>query len=131
MLADLVLALHLAFVVFVVGGFGLVLAGAALGWAWVRSARLRAIHLAAMALVALESLAGIACPLTLLENALRAHEDSRSFIGRWVARLVYYELPEWLFVLAYVAFLAAVVAAWFLIPPRQARGTRLSSAHHD
>jgi hypothetical protein len=118
-LADLVLAVHFGFVLFVVGGFAFILAGAALGWRWVRSRGFRLGHLAAIVFVALESLVGIVCPLTAWENALRGSTEDRSFVARWIARLLYYDFPEWVFAAAYVAFAVAVAAAWRLVHPRR------------
>jgi len=119
-LADAVLVVHFAFVVFVVGGFALILAGAAAGWRWVRNRAFRRLHLAAILFVAAESLVGVVCPLTVLEDALRASGEERSFIGRWVARVLFYDLPEWAFAAAYVIFALAVAAAYWLLPPRTA-----------
>jgi hypothetical protein len=128
-LADAILVVHFAFVLFVVAGFALVLAGGALGWGWVRNRAFRYIHLAAIVFVAGEALAGIACPLTAWENALRhAHPDGPSFVGRWVSRLLYYDLPEWVFTVAYVLFAIAVAVTLWLVPPRGARRKGLSSS---
>ncbi|MBI2316126.1 MAG: DUF2784 domain-containing protein [Betaproteobacteria bacterium] len=121
-LADTILAVHFLFVLFVVCGFALILAGAALAWNWIRNRAFRLAHLAAIGLVAAESLAGIACPLTVWEDALRrAGGPERSFIGRWLSRLLYYDSPEWVFTLAYALFAVAVALAWHFVPPRRAR----------
>jgi hypothetical protein len=126
-LADAVLALHVLFVLFVVGGFALILAGAR-RWGWVRNRAFRIAHLAAIVLVAAEALLGITCPLTYWEDVLRAAgREERSFIGRWLAWLLYYDLPEWVFALAYAAFALAVIWSWSAIPPR-ARSTRSNNA---
>ena len=71
MLADLVLAVHFCIAAFITAGFVLIPLGAAVGWRWVRQRRLRLVHAGAIAFVALESLAGMACPLTVWEAALR------------------------------------------------------------
>ncbi len=121
LLADLVLVAHFLFVSFVVGGFALILAGAALSWSWIRNRAFRIAHLAAIGVVVAESLAGIACPLTLWEDALRrAGPGGGSFMGRWLARLLYYDFPEWIFTLTYGLFAIAVALAWRWIPPRRA-----------
>jgi hypothetical protein len=86
----------------------------------VRRRGLRYAHLAAILVVAAEALAGIVCPLTRWEDALRANGDGRSFIGRWLARLLYYDLPDWVFAVAYLAFAAATLATLRLVPPRPA-----------
>jgi len=119
MIADAVLIAHALFVLFVVGGFALILLGAG-RWNWVRNRMFRILHLAAIGLVATEALLGIACPLTVWEDALRGAGGERSFVGRWVARLLYYNFPEWVFTAAYCLFALAVLWAWRAIPPRKA-----------
>ncbi|HVQ61976.1 MAG TPA: DUF2784 domain-containing protein [Burkholderiales bacterium] len=126
MIADAILVVHALFVLFVVGGFVLILVGAR-SWGWVRNHTLRILHLAAIAFVTGEALLGVTCPLTLWEDWLRAAgPGERSFVGRWVARLLYYDFPEWVFACAYCVFTLAVVGAWWLVPPR-ARSTRYDS----
>jgi len=121
-LADAVLFVHVLFVLFVVGGFALILAGAR-RWGWVHNRAFRIAHLGAIVFVAVETLLGFTCPLTLWEDVLRSTgREERSFIGRWLAWLLYYDLPEWVFAVAYVAFALAVLACWWAIPPR-ARST--------
>jgi hypothetical protein len=128
LLADALLVVHFGFVLFVVGGFALILAGGAAGWGWVRNRSFRITHLAAILFVAAESLAGVACPLTVWEDALRrAESGGPSFVGRWVGRLLYYDFPEWVFAVAYVLFAAAVIAAWRFVPPARRDATARSS----
>jgi hypothetical protein len=83
LLADLVLLLHLAFILFVV-------AGGALVW---RRPRLAWLHLPAVAWgVWIEVSHGI-CPLTPLENRFRALAGeagySGDFVGRYLLPLIY------------------------------------------
>ena len=123
LLADVILVVHFAFVLFVVGGFAAVWLGAALGWRWVRNRAFRYAHLAAIVFVAAESLVGVACPLTLWENVLRrGSPDGLSFVARWVGRLLYYDLPEWAFAIAYIVFASAVAVTLWLVPPGGDRG---------
>jgi hypothetical protein len=118
-LADLILLVHFALAAFIVLGLPLVWMGAWLGWNWVRGPALRYAHASAILAVAAEALAGSVCPLTLWEDALRAGADGRSFIARWCARLLYYDLPEWAFTLAYVLYAAATLATLRLVAPRR------------
>ena len=74
LLADAVLSLHLLIALFLVAGLVLIPMGGINKWRWVRHRRLRLIHAALMVFVALEALLGIACPLTILEAALRREE---------------------------------------------------------
>jgi hypothetical protein len=121
--ADVVLVIHFAFVLFVTGGLLLIWAGAAAGWRWVRNFRFRAAHLAAIVFVAGEALAGVWCPLTLWEAQLRGAPAEKSFVAQWIHRLMYYDLPEWVFATAYVLFALAVAVTFWLAPPIR-RGAR-------
>jgi hypothetical protein len=118
-LADLILVVHFAFVLFVTGGLLLVWIGAAAGWRWVRHCGFRVTHLAAISFVAAEGLLGMMCPLTAWEDALRDAPATTSFIARWVHRLLFYSFPEWIFTTAYVAFALLVGATWWWVRPRR------------
>lgn len=75
-LADLVVALHFAFIAFVV-------AGGYLAWRWPRLAWLHAIALAwGLWILA----AGAICPLTPLENALRLRAGGSGYEGGFMQR---------------------------------------------
>lgn len=120
-LADGVLVLHVGVVLFVIGGLLLTLIGGRLGWRWVRNLAFRAAHLAAIAYVALQSWFGIMCPLTTLEQWLRARAGQVSyegdFIAFWLGRLLFYEAPPWVFIAAYSGFGLLVALSWWLVPP--------------
>ena len=118
LLADVVLFIHFAFVLFVVGGFALILAGAAFGWRWVRNRAFRYLHLAAIVFVAAEALLGTACPLTIWEDLLRGGVRPESFVGRWVYRLLYYDAPEWVFTALYCAWATASLLTLKMVPPK-------------
>jgi hypothetical protein len=121
MIADAILVVHALYVLFVVGGFVLIVLGAG-RWSWVRNRSFRILHLAAIAFVTAEALLGLTCPLTIWEDMFRGASSDRSFIGRWVARLLYYDFPEWVFATAYCAFALAVLWAWRAVPPRPSKG---------
>lgn len=121
LLADTVLALHVAIVVFVVGGLLLIVGGNLRGWRWVNALWFRMAHLGAIGVVVAEAWLGLVCPLTTLEMWLRVQAGqenySGSFIGHWLQRLLYWDAPGWVFTLAYSVFALAVVAAWWRYPP--------------
>lgn len=121
-LADAVLALHVALVAFVVGGLVLVVAGNLAGWRQVNAPLFRFAHLAAIAVVVGEAWLGIVCPLTRLERWLRGQAGPATgdggFIAYWLQRVLYHDLPPWVFTLGYTLFGLAVVAAWWRFPPR-------------
>lgn len=120
LLADAVLLVHFAFVAFVVGGFAAVWAGAALGWRWIRNLRFRIAHLAAILFVAAEALLGVMCPLTVWEDALRGRGSDLGFIARWIRAVMFYEVPPWVFTVAYVTFAVIVGLTFWLVPPKRA-----------
>ena len=117
MIADFVFALHAVVVLFNVGGLLLIAIGGPRGWAWVRRRRFRVAHVALMGFVTAEAIFGVTCPLTLLEDWLRGVAVEQSFVQRWVAALIYWNAPPWVFVLLYAALLLAIVAAWVRWPP--------------
>jgi Protein of Unknown function (DUF2784) len=119
LLADLILTVHFAFVLFVTGGLLFIWLGAAAGWHWVRNFRFRVAHLAAISFVALETLLGMVCPLTAWEDALRGAPAETSFIARLLHRLLFYNFPEWVFTSAYVLFALLVAATWHWVRPRR------------
>ena len=120
--ADLLLFGHVLFVAFVVLGLALILIGKPLDWAWVRNPWFRFAHLAAIGIVVLQSWAGVICPLTTWEMALRQRADevvySGSFISHWLESLLYYQAPVWVFTVCYSVFAGIVVACWFWVRPR-------------
>ena len=109
---------------FVVGGLVLIWIGYQLGWRWVGMRWLRIVHFCAIALVAVEALIGVACPLTVLEDALRPGGGGEAgFIGRWVHAVIFWDLPLWVFTALYVAFSTAVALTYRLLPPDKAPGS--------
>lgn len=120
LLADVILVTHFLFVLFVVGGLPAIWLGAARGWHWVRNLWFRVGHLAAIVLVTAESLAGIWCPLTVWEDALRGNRSDMSFVARIVHKILFYNFPEWVFTALYSAFAVAVAVTFWRIPPRRA-----------
>jgi hypothetical protein len=126
-IADLVLIIHCAFVLFVVGGLPAIWIGSFCGWRWVRNLSFRVIHLAAIVFVAFEAITGMACPLTVWEDALRGALTETSFVARWLRRLLYYSFPEWVFACAYLLFALAVAATWWRVPPRRSANSPSSN----
>ncbi len=119
--ADALLVLHVLFVVFVVSGLLLVLAGGLFGWRWVRNPWFRVAHLGAIGVVVLQSWLGVICPLTVWEMELRARAGDAvyagSFISHWLQELLYYQAPEWVFTTAYTAFGMLVLLSWLFVRP--------------
>ena len=122
-IADGILVIHAAFVLFVVGGFVAILIGIALGRRFAFNRGFRLAHLAAIAFVTLETVLGFICPLTLWEAQLRGEStDGPGFIQRWIHAWMYYDVPPWAFAPVYAIFLALVIATWWRFPPRRQPG---------
>ena len=119
--ADLILLVHVLFL-----GLLLVFAGKLLRWPWVRNPWFRLAHVAAIGIVVLQSWLGAACPLTMLETALRERAGEAgyadTFISHWLETILYYRAPAWVFTASYTVFGLLVLAAWFWVRPRGLRG---------
>jgi len=124
-LADSILIMHAIFIVFVMLGFVLVLLGMFRRWGWIRNFWFRFIHLLAIGFVVAESWIGGICPLTEWESHLRVAAGgvgySESFIQHWLHKIVFYDLPPWVFTVAYTVFGVLVLIAWIRVPPRFSR----------
>ena len=126
--ADLILILHVGFVLFVVGGLVLIVLGNLCHWRWVNQWWFRLVHLGAITVVVAESWVGWACPLTTFEQWLRTRAGdasySGSFIEHWLQQLLYYDAPTWVFLLIYSLFGLLVLASWWLFPPTPRTGKK-------
>lgn len=123
LLADVLLLLHMGIVAFVVGLLPLVIAGGILDWRWVRHRGLRLSHLGLIVFIAVQAWLGRLCPLTVWEQALRRtagqHSYRESFVEHWFSRLLYWDVPWWVFLTAYTAFACVVTLVWWWVRPTQ------------
>lgn len=121
LLADGVLAVHAAVILFNVVGLIVIPLGAWRGWQFVRVFWWRAAHLGILLVVAAQAVLGRACFLTLWWSDLlmRAGEiaSSQPLIARLVARAIYWPLPMWAFAALYVVVFAYTLLLWRLVPP--------------
>lgn len=119
--ADVILLIHFAFIVFVVGGQACVIAGYFRNWQWVRSLRFRICHLLAIGFVVAQAWASKICPLTIWESKLRAAAGQQAYQGTfveyWIGRLIYYDAPLWVFAVVYTVFGALVIFSWIWVRP--------------
>jgi hypothetical protein len=125
LLADLLLLIHVSFVVFVVFGLLLTVTGLLLRWRWVRNFWFRAAHLLAIAVVVGQAWSGVMCPLTTWENQLRLRAGEAaypgSFVAYWLHRLLYYRAEPWVFTICYSVFGALVLATFVFGAPQWPR----------
>ena len=118
LLADAILVIHFAFVVFVVFGFALILTGLLARWSWVHNRKFRIAHLAAIGIVVLQAWFGQLCPLTIWENELRRGGGesgyTETFIEHWLHEILFFQAEPWIFTAIYTCFGVLVVLVWFL-----------------
>jgi hypothetical protein len=121
-LADLIVAIHFLVVAFVLASQVLILLGRWCGWTWIRKTAFRVTHLILVVFIAIQSLAGNLCPLTIWEYRLRLLagqevETDVSFMARGLRMILFYDLPSWVFNVIYVSFGVLVLLTFLLIPP--------------
>ena len=118
LLADAILVIHFAFVVFVVAGFVLILLGLFAHWSWIYNRIFRITHLVAIGVVVLQAWLGQLCPLTLWENELRRLAGqsgyAETFVEHWLHEVLFYQAEPWVFTTIYTGFGVLVVLVWFL-----------------
>jgi lysylphosphatidylglycerol synthetase-like protein (DUF2156 family) len=127
-LADGVVALHVAYVAFVVLGQLLIVLGVVCRWQWVRNFWFRLTHLVAIAIVAVEAAFDWECPITTLERALRGwagqSPSADSFIGRLMQSVIVHDWPPWVFNVSHITFGFLVLLTFVLARPRWPRRVR-------
>ena len=116
--ADTVLFVHFCVVVFITFGFFLIPIGYRFRWGWVAKRRLRMFHFGMMIFVTLETLLGITCPLTAIENSLRGINQYTSFVAYWLKQIIFWDFPIQHFLILYCAFLGWTFLMWKLYPPK-------------
>ena len=117
--ADLVLIIHFIIVVFISSLFLLIPMGYQFYWKWVKKLKLRLIHLGLMTLITIETIIGITCPLTVIENNLRGIYISNSFFSSLVSKIIFWELPRLFFLILYILCLFWTIFIWFRFPPEK------------
>jgi hypothetical protein len=130
LLADLVVAIHIAYVAYIIVGFLLILVGLKCKWGWVRNPWFRLTHFAAILIVVLELIFKATCPLTILEFRFRSLAGQPVTEVTFVERLMYYILSGWLpgsLTNSVYVVVGVVVALMFLLaPPRWRLGKQSS-----
>ncbi len=124
LLADAIVCFHFCYVAFAIGGEIFILLGGLCRCNWVRNYPFRIVHLCAVALVAVESVIGVPCPLTVWEYNLRnlagQHtEEQIGFFARIVRSIIFYDFPDWVFTVIYIAFALLVIGTFVFIHPRR------------
>ena len=121
LIADIVLVIHSCVVIFMISGFVLIPIGYKFHWGWIANTQLRIFHTGMMVFITLETLLGITCPLTSIENSLRGIYQSKSFIEYWITQIIYWDVPAHFFIILYCMFLGWTFLMWKLFPPRNSK----------
>ena len=122
--ADLVVAVHVAYVAFVLLGQLAIVVAAPMKWQWARNPWFRFTHLTMIAVVAYEAIYHIRCPLSVWEEKLRAlggqpFSGSDTFMGRILHDVLFVDnMPEIAFTIGYCAMAILVVQGLIMYPPR-------------
>ncbi len=121
-LADFVVAFHVAYVGYVVLGQLAILLGVLLRWKWIRNPWFRWTHLIMMSIVGYEALRDITCPLTTLETTLRARAGEvateGTFLGRLLHDLIFIDVSPQVITSLHIGFALLVMGTFVLAPPR-------------
>jgi len=120
-MADIILVIHFSYALFIIAGFVFIWTGFLVGLESIRNPLFRYLHLSAMGIVVVESVFGIVCPLTWLENIIRGTSGplyEEGFIPYWIHTLLFYDLPPRVFLIIYIAFFILMIVSFIVIPPR-------------
>ena len=121
-LANLITIVHLAYFVFVVGGFLAIVIGAPLGWKLVFNPWFRIAHLLAVFIVLFEDIFAIPCPLNVLEADVRSRNAQPAQplegFGYVLDQLLHHMLPERVLDVIYWTLGIALVLLFIFVRPR-------------
>ena len=117
MAANIVLFIHFLLAFFLAANLFLIPLGNYLKWQWVSGLLFRQIHLGLMGFVSIEAILGMTCPLTTLEAELRGTTNQEWFLGFWVDKILYWNLPATFFLVLYLVCFSWAVILWFIVPP--------------
>lgn len=121
-MANIIMTIHFAYVIFVISGFVLIPLGAWRRWRWTQFLRYRLLHTLAITYVAGEQVLGVTCPLTQWEYALRGHHGAgRAFMPDLVHAIMFYSWPRYLFTALYIFLTLLVLSYWWFFPPQSKR----------
>ena len=135
-LADLVVLIHFGWILFMLWGFILTICGSVCVYVlpaakgkgikffdrWI----FRTVHLAGIVYVAILTVQGKYCPLTILENDLRGKYDAElaypgSFVVHYVEKIVYPEANFLVFVIPTTIIAVFTVLMFMIRPPAKIR----------
>ncbi len=122
-LADAIVIIHFAWILFMLLGFILTLCGffyRSFFDRWL----FRTLHLCGIAYVSLLAIMGKYCPLTILENTLRTRYDPElgypgSFIVHYIEKLVYPDVSPLIILIPTVIIAVFTIVVFIVRPPER------------
>ena len=132
--ADLTVAIHVAYVAYVLLGQAAIVVAAPMKWQWARNPWFRFSHLIMIGVVAYEAIYHIRCPLSVWEEQLRVlagqpFDGSDTFMGRILHNVLFVDnMPEIAFTIGYCGMALLVVQGLIMYPPRWFRTGRKAEA---
>ncbi len=121
-LADLIIFTHLIWIIFMLAGFFITLYALAFKKSFLNWWKFRTLHLAGIFYVASLSVLGKYCPLTILENFLRAQANPQqvyqgSFIAHYLEKIVYPEIDPLLIKIPTLSIAVFTIIIFIILPP--------------
>src|SRR5579864_8081218 len=121
-LANVVTIVHLAYFVFVVGGFLGIVVGSARRPGWAYNPWFRIVHLLSIFVVLTENVTGWNCPLNVAESSLRSpgieNAEASSGFGYLLDQLLHHTISEQVLEGIYWTLGLASLLLLFFVPPR-------------
>ena len=116
-LLNVLLVIHFSIMVFIIFMLITVPFGNILKLNFVYNRKIRFLHASLVAFILLETILGLSCPLTVIENILRQHLLTDSFMSNGLMKLIYWDLSISMFIWLYLFCFLWVIALWFIFPP--------------
>ena len=121
-MANFVMLIHFCLAMFITLGLFIIPLGYKFGWGWTQIWKLRLLHLLLMGIVTAETIGGLLCPLTALENFLRDVNETETFVSYWINRIMYWDLSRQKFIFLYSVCFVWVIILWKYCPPKKGNG---------
>jgi len=117
-IADTILLIHFLIIIFIVSLFLLIPISYKLNWEFLKKKQIRVVHVLLISIVTIETIVGVHCPLTILENKFRGIFVNTSFISSIVKEIIFWELPSIYFLIAYILCFFWTIFLWWKYPPK-------------
>ena len=122
-LSEIVLLLHFSIFLFMILSFILIPYGYFKKWEWVKNIYFRSIHLILMGIILIETILGFMCPLTILENFLRADKKIDNIFSKIIHQIMYWDLTNYQFIILYLLSLSYIIFLWLYFRPNQKKSS--------